>query len=263
MELFFIFIFGLAVGSFLNVLIDRIPRSESIIKARSHCEHCRKTLSWYDMIPVFSFILLNGKCRNCHLSISLYYPVAEVLTGIIFVLAIIFLSSQRFTIYDLRFTNIISIIYYLLILSALIVIFFTDLKYGIIPDKIVFPAIVISFVFLISQYSNISISNFLSAAGAFLFFYLLFIVTRGKGMGFGDVKYVFLMGLILGFPKIVIGLYIAFVSGAIISLILILLKKKKLFGSTVPFGPFLVGGTFIALFYGDLILSKALVFLSI
>lgn len=181
-----------------------------------------------------------------------------MITGVIFVLSIVFLSSQRFMIYDLRFMNIILITYYLLILSSLIVIFFTDLKYGIIPDKIIFPAIIISLLYLILNTKYLILSSLLSGLGVFIFFFLLFIVTRGKGMGFGDVKYVFLMGLILGFPKIAIGLYIAFVTGAIISLILILFKKKKMFGSTVPFGPFLAAGTIIALFWGEIILKIVL-----
>lgn len=260
MTFLIIFLFGLAIGSFLNVLIDRIPRNEPIVKSRSYCESCKKKLKWIDLIPILSFIVLKGKCRYCRSSISIYYPVVEFLTGIVFISLFVFLS-QRFMIYDLRFMNVLLIVYYLIITSSLIVIFFIDLKYGIVPDKITYSVILLSFIFLIIFYQNILLTNLLSAFVAFMFFLFIFVITKGRGMGFGDVKLVFLLGIFLGFPKIVVALYLAFLTGAFISLILIMFRKKKFFGSTIPFGPFLVIGTIVSLFFGDLILKYILPFL--
>lgn len=253
---FFLFLLGIFIGSFLNVLVDRLPREESIIKGRSHCESCGHTLFWYDLIPLFSFLQLQGKCRYCNVSLSLYYPLVELVTGVFFVLTFIFIPSESIMYYVLSIKGLISLSYYLFIVSSLIVIFFTDLKYGIIPDKVLYPAILITFSYILLN-TNYMLQNYLlSAIGACMLFLLLFLGTRGRGMGFGDVKYAFFMGLLLGFPHIVVGLYIAFLTGAAISLILIVWGKKKLKGSTIPFGPFLVFGTLVSLFWGDWFLDR-------
>ena len=258
-----LFLFGLAIGSFLNVLIDRLPRDESFVKGRSYCDNCKKRLLWYDLIPLLSFIVLKGKCRHCQSPISFYYPTVELLTGIVFVLVFLFLPHEniKYQISSIKYA--IELFYYLYITSSLIVVFFADLKYGIIPDKIVYPAILVSLVFLISppsgeagQHPNILISSLLSALGAFLFFLLLFLITKGRGMGFGDVKLVFLLGIFLGWPKIIVAFYVAFLTGAAVGCILILWRKKKLKGATIPFGPFLVAGAFISFFWGDYLLLK-------
>jgi leader peptidase (prepilin peptidase) / N-methyltransferase len=251
-ELILIFILGLCVGSFLNVLVDRLPKEESIVKGRSHCEKCKKELAWFDLIPLVSFLSLQGKCRYCRTPLSLYYPVVEFATGVLFVTTLSL--SGGFRIYDLRF--MISLGYYLFITSSLIVVFFTDLKYGIIPDKVIVPAILISFLYLILNTNYLILPHLLSALGACLFFLILFLITKGKGMGFGDVKFAFLMGLVLGFPNIIVSLYIAFLTGAIVGCILIIWRKRKLKGASIPFGPFLVLGTFIAISWGELILQK-------
>lgn len=270
-----IFFFGLAVGSFLNVLIDRLPGDESVIKGRSYCDHCKKQLSWYDLIPLVSFLFLRGKCRYCHFPISYYYPTVELVTSVMFVLIFFLtftseeppLSGVTSEVADLSTealakvegllrggsSDLVTFGYYLFIISSFIAIFFTDLKYGIIPDKVVFAAILVSFFFLISQYPNILISNVLSAFGAFLFFLLLHLVTRGRGMGLGDVKLVFLLGLFLGFPKVIVAFYIAFLTGAVVGCILVLWRKKKLSGGAIPFGPFLVLGAIIAMFWGPVL----------
>lgn len=239
MEFVILFVFGLFVGSFLNVLIDRLAADESIFFPRSHCDFCKKPLAWYDLIPVFSFVFLRGKCRFCHSPISIQYPVVELVTGSMFV------AVFQITNYQL----LITLIYYLFIVSSLIVIFFTDLKYGIIPDKIVFPSIVVSFVVLISQYPSILISHFFSALGAFLFFLAIYLISHGRGMGFGDVKLSFLLGLFFGFPQTIYVLYIAFLTGALFSIILIILRKKRL-KETIVFGPFLVIASLLVLFFG-------------
>ena len=259
MELFLVFILGLFIGSFLNVLIDRLPQDESVVKGRSYCDKCKKTLKWYDLIPVLSFLILSGKCRYCHSPISCFYPIVEVVTGIFFALIYFYLfniAGLGIMNYESRF--LFDLFYYLFIISSLIVVFFADLKYGIIPDKIVFPAIIISAIydlrFMIYDFRFLNF--FFSGTGAFIFFLGLYLITKGRGMGFGDVKLVFLLGLFLGFPKIIPALYTAFLTGAFMGLVLILLKKKKLFsGATIPFGPFLVVGTFLSLFFGERIIK--------
>jgi len=269
----FIFILGLLVGSFLNVLIDRIPREEKVIGGRSYCENCDTPLPWYDLIPVVSFVTLKGKCRKCKIKLSWYYPIVELVTGLSFV-AIWYWSTSP---------------YWIFIVSSLIVIFFIDLKYGIIPDKIIYPTILISllyqFIFravlVVSLFSDLKsdvgglgpyllktsyfsehsflimkplVFTILGSVGIFLFFYFLFYLTKGKGMGGGDVKYSFLMGLVSGWPNMIISLFLSFLTGSLVSLILILVGKKKM-KQTIPFGPFLVTGTFLGIVFGERIFS--------
>ena len=282
MILFFLLILGISIGSFLNVLIDRIPQGKSPFKGRSYCDKCKKTLKWYDLIPLISYLYLKGKCRYCRAHISLYYPLVELVTGAMFIVTFAYiyhlpLTIDRFSIFNSQFSIFF---YYLFILSSFIVIFFTDLKYGIIPDKIVYPSVVIftiyhlsilpsaslragNFPFGLAQGGQFSIFNYLlSGIGAFIFFLVLFLITKGKGMGFGDVKLAFLLGLFLGFPKILAALYLAFLTGALIGSILIIWRKKKLKGGTIPFGPFLIIGTVLSLFFGEKILRLASLWLS-
>lgn len=246
---FVIFLYGITIGSFLNVLADRLARNESVVKGRSHCESCKKTLGLLDLIPVFSFLFLRGKCRYCKAKLSWYYPVVEITTGILFVYTFWWLQPN---------SMFINSLYYFFVVSSLIVIFFADIKYGVIPDKIIFPAIIITFFYQLYTTYYMLPTTLLSAIGAFVFFFLIFFLTRGRGMGFGDVKFAFLIGLVLGFPNIIVAFYIAFLTGAFISLILIAGGKKKLRGSTIPFGPFMVFGMFVALYFGEYIQQLSL-----
>ncbi|MFH1841327.1 MAG: prepilin peptidase [Candidatus Nealsonbacteria bacterium] len=240
MTLYF-FIFGLIVGSFLNCVIYRLQEGKSFLFSRSSCPHCNHKLSWQDLIPVFSFLILKGKCRYCKKKISLQYPLVEFSTGILFVLIF----------------NLVAIgphlFYYLLISCFLVVIFVYDLKHYIIPDKVIYPAIFFAFIFLFYQplvFKNLIFSA-ISAAG---FFLAIVLISKGRWMGIGDIKLAFLMGIFLGWPNIAIALFLAFFIGAIIGVGLIL-KKKKSLKSELPFGPFLVLGTFIALFWGEKIIN--------
>ncbi|PIP22632.1 MAG: prepilin peptidase [Candidatus Nealsonbacteria bacterium CG23_combo_of_CG06-09_8_20_14_all_39_17] len=263
----FVFVFGTIIGSFLNSVIFRLQPDESFSAPRSFCPHCRHQLSWKDLIPLLSFLLLAGKCRYCRKPISIQYPLVEIATGLLFLLIF------NFTIYLLPFINYYLLLnaYYFLISCFLIIIFVYDLKHYIIPDKIIYPAIATSIIFNFvifpasiffasgkEHLTNFLIFNFhsfiLSALGAAGFFLAIVLLTRGKGMGIGDIKLAFLMGLFLGWMDILVALFVAFFSGAIIGIGLILLKKKKM-KSEVPFGPFLVAGTFIALFWGQTIIN--------
>ena len=249
--LLFLFVLGICIGSFLGVVIDRLPREESVLRGRSYCEFCKKKLTFVDLVPVFSFILLGGKCRYCHQKLSWYYPFIEIITGLLFV----------FVGLNINIYHTVEFVYYLFIVSLLIVIFFTDLKYGIIPFPIVLSAFFAALIFVIFNNQNLVVGNLLSAIGAFGFFLVLFFITRRRGIGFGDVVYSFLMGFLLGFPGIIFGFYIAFLSGALVALALIAIKKKKFRGSTVPFGPFLVFGTLVNLFFGQSIIRIVMSYL--
>lgn len=250
LEVLSVFVLGLAVGSFLNVLIDRLPNEQSIVYPQSHCEHCKKSLAWYDLIPVVSFVFLLGRCRYCKKPIGWQYPFVELITGVLFIAVFIFGMRNH----ELGIMNIGTLGYDLFIISSLIVIFFADLKYGIIPDKIIFPGIAVSIAYLFITHNSLFIIHILSALGAFLFFLAIYMLTRGRGMGFGDVKLAGLLGLFFGFPTIVFVLYAAFLTGGAFSIILLLLGKKKLKG-TVAFGPFLVVASLSIFFFKEQIAS--------
>jgi leader peptidase (prepilin peptidase) / N-methyltransferase len=252
MILIVLFIFGLFIGSFLNVLIYRIPKSESIIFPPSHCPYCRHRLAWFDLFPVLSFLQLRGLCRYCKHPISVIYPIVELLTGLLFIFIYIFAGIN----------NIYYLVFLIIMNSIFIVIFFTDLKYGIIPFSVVLGGCFISIIYLLTSQSLQSTGvHLLSALGASLSFLFLFVITKGRGLGFGDVVLVFLIGLFLGFPYTAFALYQAFLYGALVSVMLILIKVKKLQHDTIPFGPFLIIGTLASLYWGSFLMHFVMQFI--
>jgi leader peptidase (prepilin peptidase) / N-methyltransferase len=251
-----VFLFGLIIGSFLNCIVYRLEKGDSFLRGRSYCPKCKHQLSWKDLIPLFSFFVLGGKCRYCKNKISFRYPLVELVTGIIFVLLF-----WKFGFDWLSGFGIWNFLYLSVISCFLIIIFIHDLKTYLIPDGVVFGAIAVSGIwYLVSgiffaAYTKYQIlSTVYSAFGAALFFLAIFLVSRGNWMGFGDVKLAFLLGLFLGWPKILVGLFLGFFIGAIMGVAMIIFGKKKM-SSEVPFGPFLVAGTFIALFFGQEIIN--------
>jgi len=241
-----IFIFGLIIGSFLNCIIYRLETRGSFLRGRSYCPYCKHFLNWQDLIPVLSFLILKGKCRYCQQKISLQYPLVELTTGFLFFLVF------YYTKYNIPYT-----IYALIITCFLIIIFVYDLKHYIIPDRIIYPAIFVSGIWYVvyglifNRFLTYEILNTIYAAfGTALFFLFIVLISRGRWMGVGDVKLAFLLGLILGWPYILVALFLAFFIGAIIGAGLIISGKKRL-SSEVPFGPFLVAGTFLAMFLGE------------
>ncbi len=241
----FIFLFGLAIGSLLNCIIYRLEIEESFLIGRSYCPHCKHILGWQDLIPVLSFLILKGRCRYCKKKISLHYPLVEFFTGILFILVLHYASP-----------NLLITGYWLLVTSFLIIIFVYDLKHYIIPDKIIYSAIGITFLYRLFEIQNLkSITNpTLAAFGAGAFFVFIILISKGHWMGVGDVKLAFFMGLFLNFPNILVALFLAFFIGAIIGIGLILAGKKTL-KSKIPFGPFLVAGTFLAMFFGQMVID--------
>ncbi len=263
MYLLFIFVFGLFIGSFLGVVIDRVPHKKSIIAGRSYCNYCKHNLGFFDLIPLASFIILRGKCRYCKKKLSWFYPGIELITALLFALTF-YLVYSPVTILNYRFLFYVA--YLLVMISGFIAIFFIDLKHRIIPDKILLLLAIISFVWLVIGQQYLLINNLLSALGSFGFFLLVtllyYIFTRKTGMGGGDIKMSFVLGLFLGFPLIVVALYLAFLIGAIIAVFLIILKKKK-FGSSIPFGPLLIIGTLFTFFEAGFLLQLLHKFLGI
>ncbi len=235
-----IFVFGLIAGSFVNCAVYRLETNKSFFKGRSFCPNCKHTLGFWDLIPVLSFVFLKGRCRYCKKKISIHYPIVEMLVGLAFPL--ILLSPEMPD-------SFIGLYFLLIVSSFLLVIFVFDLKHYIIPDRVVFPAILIVFLYRIFTF-NLFLNCLVSAVAASAFFLAIYLISQGKWIGFGDVKLAFLMGLLLGFPKILVALFFAFMIGAIIGIGLISFKKKTM-KSEVPFGPFLIVGTFIALLWGS------------
>jgi len=241
------FVFGLFIGSFLNSLAFRLeaiwqavklPRGASPYSNRSFCPDCGHLLSFFDLIPIASFLFLRGKCRYCHGNISLRYLLVELTVGLLF--GLIFYSLGN-TLYS----------YYLILISFfLIVIFLYDLRHFIIPDSVLIPAILIALGYLfIFDYINLSQYIF-SGLGVALFFLLIFVFSKGRWIGFGDVKLGLLVGLMTGFPNVLVALFCAFLLGSLVGILLILFGKKKI-KSEVPFGPFLIFGIYIAILFGN------------
>ena len=251
-----IFLLGLIIGSFLNSIIYRLSAGESFLFKRSYCPYCKKILIWQDLIPILSFLILKGKCRYCHQKISWQYPLVELATGLIFLLIFNF-SAQGGPALGWHFPFFI-----FLISCFLIVIFVYDLRHYLIPDKIIYPAIAITFLYRL--FDIWPPTKFWWGVGLALlpsvFFLAIILFSRGQWMGFGDFKLAVLMGLFLGFPNILVALFLAVFLGAIMGVGLVI-SGQKTFKSEIPFGPFLVIGTFSALFWGEKLVNWYLNFL--
>ncbi len=241
-----VFILGLLIGSFLNVCIYRLPREESIVFPASHCPACNKPVKPYDNIPVFSFIFLRGKCRSCSIPISWQYPLVELLHGLGYV----------FVFY--RFGLSLETVVYSLLFSSLVVVTFIDLSHQIIPDVITLPGMVLG---LIAGSTILPLGPVRSFVGLVLgggIFYLIAILSvvilKKEGMGGGDIKLIAMIGAFIGWKGMLLTIFLAAVSGAVSGLLLIFLKGRNR-AEPIPFGPFLVLGALISLFWGSEILG--------
>ena len=267
-EIVIVFALGLVAGSFLNVVIIRLASREKIARGRSHCRHCKETLKGRDLIPVFSYLFLLGKCRNCKKSISWQYPAVELATGLLFVL-IASRTADVLSLETLRNSAGLGLHYIDLIwnpfvialmlaffhVSVLVVLFVYDLKHQLLPNKVLWPAIVVAVVTLPVDFFRLETENhwwhyFLAAAVAGGFFWLLHAVSKGKWIGFGDVKLALYMGLLVGWPNILFALLFAFVSGALVAVGLMLAGKKQ-WGERVPFGVFLTASVIATWWFGN------------
>ena len=247
MEEVFLILLGLIIGSFLNVLIYRMPIGKSIVKPRSYCPQCKKPIKFYDNIPVISFIILRGKCRGCKAKISLQYPLVEIFTAFTFWISysFYFSISPIYTLFTIMF------------LCIMVVLAIIDFKHMILPDELTIGGGVL---FLIYSFFNPLITYkdaFISAFGSALVFTLLYFfylkVRKIEGLGFGDVKMMILLGAFLGVNKLLIALLLASLSGVIIGFIFIIFKGKDL-KTKLPFGTFLGLGAYVSVFWGDCVL---------
>lgn len=246
------FIFGSAVGSFLNVVVDRTVRGETIF-GRSHCDFCHRKLSTFDLVPILSFVGLRARCRYCKRKLSWQYPIVETLVGVLF--AATFYSQASAGVF-----SVVPLLYYFAIIGTLVVVGVVDLKFSLIPTTFVFAAALLALF-----YNYFSLNSYDFVVGVFsavllaLFFFAIVVVTRGRGMGSGDVPLVFLLGLFLGWPFNLAAVFLAFLVGAVVSVVFLAFRVKKI-GEAIPLGPFLILGTFIIFFWGDEIISWYLQF---
>ena len=238
----YIFILGIMIGSFLNVCIYRIPAKESIVVNRSHCPKCGHGLSWYELIPVFSYIFLRGKCKECKVKISMQYPLIEGLNAILYLLIFI------------RFGFSIDVIFACLFTSALIVIAMIDARTKEIPFKINVFIFIVAIVNLCFHFGNIKdylLGFFIISIGLLILFYL----SGGGVIGGGDVKLMAVAGLYLGCGKTVLAFFLACLLGSVIHII-----RMKFFGASreLALGPYLATALIISLLWGDIMIKAYL-----
>lgn len=250
MTIFIFFLFGLIIGSFLNVVVYRLELAESLM-GRSHCPNCQGTIRWYDNIPLLSFILLDAKCRDCEGKISWQYPLMELFTGIVFA----FVGSAFFLPWNFQAWG--ETAFYLAVFSVMIVIFLYDFKFMEIPMLVLWIGVAITIgYYLVFDSMNFNpqmgisdlrlFSGILAGGGAFLAFFLLSALSKEKWMGMGDAYLALLIGMVARTPMVLWALLLSFTIGAIFGIILIALKKKTL-QSQISFGPFMVLGCFLAI----------------
>lgn len=240
-------IFGLAVGSFLNVLIVRLPQGEGI-SGRSRCRRCGAVIPWYRNLPVVSFALQRGRCAACRGNISWQYPAVELITGGLFALVAArhlgeptALADVGWLLRDLTFT------------SVLIVVFAIDLQHYLILDAVTIPGALFAIsanLILGERFVDLALGGILGAG----FFAAQYLVSRGRWIGDGDIRLGLMLGLMLGPGRLVVALLIAYLVGALVAIILLSLRRRRL-GSRLPLGTFLALGGFAVLLYGDALLS--------
>lgn len=243
----FIGLMGIIIGSFLNVCICRIPEGEPLVNTFSRCPNCNTRLKFYDLVPIVSFIFLKGKCKYCEKKISLQYPLVEALTGVVFLLTFLNVGLNQY------------LIKYLFIFSLLIVVTFIDIKYHIIPNKLM----LVLFIWVLGwQFIAPEISLYQAVLGSIIgggLFFLVAIVSGG-GMGGGDIKLMFSAGFLLGTTHTTLVIFLASLIGGVFggALLAIGIKKRK---DPIPFGPFLSLAIFLASLWGEEIINTYISFM--
>lgn len=233
---------GLAIGSFLNVVIFRIDDLKSILNTRSRCRHCQKEIKWYDLIPLVSFVLLRGRCRYCKADLSWQYPIIEAGTALIFV--------SLFLKFGLSWTTV----YYAMLFSLLIVIFVYDYRTQYILDIFSWPLLALAVLggWYFGGFGVLNMIYGLLVGGGLLA--LLVIISKERWMGIGDIIIGSALGAMVGFPNAVVLIFLSFIIGSVIGLILISVKKKST-KDAVPFAPFLITAAFISLMCGQYLIN--------
>jgi leader peptidase (prepilin peptidase)/N-methyltransferase len=243
MEVFFaifVFLFGLLIGSFLNVCIYRIPKKQSIVFGRSHCTVCSKEIKDYDLIPVLSFIILGGKCRNCKAKISIKYPLVELLNAVLYLTLFIFFGFS------------IDFFLYCALTSILIIISFIDYENKIIPNILVLIILVIGIFSFFFSHQLLWYDRIIGIFAASLPLLLAGIISKG-GMGGGDIKLMAVCGLIFGWKLILISLFLGCVFGTIYGFVS-RFKNGSFLKAYIPFGPFLSAAMVFSIFWGNLLI---------
>ncbi|MFA5021182.1 MAG: prepilin peptidase [Patescibacteria group bacterium] len=248
-----IFIFGLIIGSFLNVLILRLHSGESVAAGRSKCPQCGQILAWFDLVPVLSYVFLGGRCRYCSKKISCQYPSVELATGLLFATAYLINFNRLGSLALADFGFWLLLLRDWLAIAALIVIFVYDWRWLIIPDAVVLPALVLVAVFNLGL--GLSPASLLIGLAVGLgFFAAQYFVSKGRWVGGGDLRLGALLGVLLGWPVIMVALLLSYIIGALAALALLAAKKVQV-KSAVPFGVFLAPAALIALFWGPQIVA--------
>ena len=253
MEKIILILLGFIIGSFLNVVIYRIPLKKNIVKPRSYCPSCQNPIRFYDNIPVISFLILGGKCRDCKKRIPFQYPLVEILTSISFYLSYVNFNSDP-----------VYMVFSIIFLCLLICLAFIDLNHMILPDIFTLGGAVIFLTYSPFNPSITFLNSIATALGSSLVFLLLYFfylkVRKIEGLGFGDIKMMLLLGAYLGYEKMIMAAFIASLTGLFVGLYFIFFKKKDL-KFALPFGVFLSLGSYVSFFWGDKILKSLHFFL--
>ena len=248
-------VLGLCVGSFLNVVIYRLPNDMSLVKPASHCPGCGHEIKWYMNIPVFSYLFLRGKCHYCHQRISPIYPIVELLNAILWFGCLMLFTNFIFPDFELSWIKFITSC---LVCSSLICVFFIDLNHMIIPEIFQLIILVCGLVSLLDNpsFESIALKVFGFIGGGLLFYLVNLIyksIRKKEGIGFGDVELAATMGLFLGGYKLIFGLLLSCVIGSIVLLIITAIKKEK--GRQYPFAVLLVPGFLVSLYAGEYVVD--------
>ncbi len=232
-------LYGIMIGSFLNVVIYRVPKHESIVVSRSHCMNCGKQIKWYDLVPVVSFLILRGKCRYCKTKLSLQYPLVEFTNGLGYAIIVI-----------VKGVNVESILY-CLCMSALLALSVIDWRTFEIPFAFNVFIGILGIIRLLTDYRHwyIYILGFVSVSG---FLFIIYKATKGRAMGGGDVRLMAAAGLLLGLKNIVLSLVLGCLLASVLHVLYMKLKNKD---HMLAFGPYLSMGIFISMIYGNQIIE--------
>jgi leader peptidase (prepilin peptidase)/N-methyltransferase len=246
---FLVFLVGLCFGSFGNVIILRLPKGQSIVKPRSHCPHCQKNISWYDNIPIISWLLLGGKCRECHKKISPRYLVVELLSGILFLALYLKLG------FTITFVECVVFAWTGLVASVI------DLDHRILPDVFTLSGIMLGLVGALVNPERSFLSAFVGvvAGGGFLWLvaYIYMAIRKEEGMGGGDIKLLAWIGAVLGWKAVIFSILVSSISGSIFGGGYAALQKSGM-KTAIPFGPFLVFAAVLYIFVGDAVMHSYL-----
>ena len=280
-----LFLLGLAFGSFLNVITLRYNPERGFYNkkhftGRSMCPHCHKILSWYELIPLASYLIQKGRCRTCQSRLTVQYPLVEFTSALIF----LFVPTTLQNIFLMPVTNysvllILGSVIWIAALMFLLAAFIIDLRYYIIPNSVNLTVFVVALIWIFigwrwGAFSSVYGSSFLKqfaaifpffgsplanhilgAVAGIIFFLGIYLLSKGRAMGMGDVKLIAALGLLFGWPDIIIIMLLSFIIGALVSIVLLIVKKKKM-TDKVPFGPFIVIATAIVFFFGAGLMSS-------